>query len=103
VIFILQKYRIMKTHSALILHYPICILLGIFLAKVIEEPSLHLRDDLSNRGADARLGSDAAKVDRAAAQVASSLGCLISPGSKGPQLVVLWIRKIGIDGQRGRQ
>ena len=70
-IFILQKYRFMKLHSALFLYYAICIFVGIFLAKVIEEPSLRLRDYLSNRGADTRLGSETAKVERAEAQVAS--------------------------------
>jgi peptidoglycan/LPS O-acetylase OafA/YrhL len=69
-IFILQKYRIMKTHSALILYYAVCIFLGIVLAKLIEEPSLRLRDSLSNRGADAALGAEVVKADGAEAQVA---------------------------------
>jgi peptidoglycan/LPS O-acetylase OafA/YrhL len=45
----LQKYSIMKSHVALIPYYVACILLGIAFAKLIEIPSLRLRDRLSNR------------------------------------------------------
>jgi peptidoglycan/LPS O-acetylase OafA/YrhL len=45
----LQKYSMMKSHVALILYYVACILLGIAFAKLIEVPSLRLRDRLSNR------------------------------------------------------
>jgi peptidoglycan/LPS O-acetylase OafA/YrhL len=69
-IFIMQKYSIMKAQSALILYYPVCIFLGIVMAKVIEEPSLRLRDYLSNRGADAGLGTDVVEADGAEVRVA---------------------------------
>jgi len=69
-IFVLQRYRIMKTHSGLILYYTICILAGIVLAKIIEEPSLRLRDYLSSRGADVALGTDAMKAGSVKPEVA---------------------------------
>jgi peptidoglycan/LPS O-acetylase OafA/YrhL len=46
-ILMLQKYGIMKLHSALILYDAVCILVGIGFAKLIEEPSLRLRDYLT--------------------------------------------------------
>jgi hypothetical protein len=49
----LQKHRITRTQPGLILYYALCIFVGIALAKMIEEPSLRLRDFLSNRDAGA--------------------------------------------------
>ena len=47
-IFELQKFRIMTSHLGLLIYYTVCIVLGIVLAKLIEQPSLRLRDYLSN-------------------------------------------------------
>jgi hypothetical protein len=38
----------MRSRTGLLVYYVVCILVGIMLAKLIEEPSLRLRDRLSN-------------------------------------------------------
>ena len=62
----------MKTHSGLLVYYTVCILLGIGLAKVIEEPALRLRDYLSNRGAGVAADVIVVKANGASPQAAFS-------------------------------
>jgi peptidoglycan/LPS O-acetylase OafA/YrhL len=66
IIFVIAKYAIMKTHLGLLLYYAVCILFGIAMARLIEEPSLRLRDYLSDRH------SGVMKADGAKGQVAVS-------------------------------
>ena len=77
-IFMLQKHRIFRTHSGLILYYALCIFVGIVMAKIIEEPSLRLRDFLSNRDTELALSTESLLRDHNGESADCSVDELIS-------------------------